>query len=552
VQMPAHINFFYAYRNDLIALALVLSTLVMTAIAGETPTSPSNTIRALPAALGITECTASGKGHDYQVGGNEPGHLPELDDVPWERLSSGDTVRLSYRNSPYKGKILITGEGKPDAPIRICGIRGPNNERPVIDGDGATTRSVLETLYASQAYSPLFQKRAVVLVKADIAHGNAWTNYPKHIQIDGLQIRGATPNHTFTMASGAKSQYESFGACIWIDRGKYILIADNEINDCTNGIFAKSTSDGDFSVTANIKIAGNYVHDNGVVGDEHQHNSYVESKSVIYEFNHYGPLHHGALGNAIKDRSIGTIVRYNRLEEGAHSIDLVEAEDFAQTATNDPEYRAAFVYGNQIIKNGDTGSFIHYGGDHYGSNKATMNSGATWGEPEFRKGTLYFYNNTVIAHGKSPRIFQLSTTEESADVWNNIILLDSDGFFDKLNLRTTTQGLGPYWVAGGTMRLGVNWISPGWSDSDRFHPIPGPITGSSNVISTKVLPISLQTLIPLPGSAVIGAGKGGPDAVKQYPVTAQLDRQLRPTDRPADIKNAIDLGAVGSVQANSK
>ena len=39
----------------------------------------------------------------------------------------------------------------------------------------------------------------------------------------------------------------------------------------------------------------------------------------------YGPLRSGALGNAVKDRSAGLVVRYNRIEGGARSVDMVEA-----------------------------------------------------------------------------------------------------------------------------------------------------------------------------------------------------------------------------------
>ena len=42
-------------------------------------------------------------------------------------------------------------------------------------------------------------------------------------------------------------------------------------------------------------------------------------------------------------------MRYNRIEEGAHAIDLVEAEDFPVTALALPAYRTTHVIGNQIL-----------------------------------------------------------------------------------------------------------------------------------------------------------------------------------------------------------
>src|SRR5690606_31892153 len=159
--------------------------------------------------------------------------------------------------------------------------------------------------------------------------------------------------------------------------------ADNEITDCTHAIFSRSNEEGIFGVTRNLRIAGNYMHNNGVSGSFTIHNTYVQSQNVTYEFNRYGALRSGATGNSIKDRSTGTVIRYNRIEDGARAIDLVEAEDFASVAKADPAYRSTFVYGNQIVKDGRKGSTIHYGGDHAGS------------EANYRKGTLYFFSNTV-------------------------------------------------------------------------------------------------------------------------------------------------------------
>lgn len=206
--------------------------------------------------------------------------------MPWDKLVAVDTVRIFYSTTPYRGKFMLSGNGTAAAPIRVCGVKGPNGERPIIDGQNIT-------------------------------------------------------------------------------------IADNVIHDCTNGTFSKSTNDEDFAVTKNILISGNYIYGNGVVGDVHEHYTYTESVNITYEFNRFEHLRAGALGNAIKDRSAGTVIRYNYVSGGAHSMDLVEAEDFYAFLSTVPAhlsaYRSAFVYGNIIVKDGSTGSAIHYGGDHYGS-----------------------------------------------------------------------------------------------------------------------------------------------------------------------------------------
>jgi hypothetical protein len=485
--------------------------------------SPSARITSLKA------CEPSGVGKDYPVGPGA-GQLASLDQVPWEGLMAGDTVRIFHKEAPYRGKMLLTGNGTPQAPIRVCGVRGSNGERPVVDGSGATTRPGLD--YGSSSNAAIQQARAVVMIK----NAGECTHYPTNIQVDGLVIRGAHPGYRFRDTAGATRQYEEFGACIWIDRGHDILIADNEVTDCTNGLFSKSTDDGPFAVTRNVRLVGNYIHGNGVADSDRLHNSYIQSVGAIYEFNFYGPLRANAGGSAIKDRSVGTVVRFNRIEEGARSIDLVEAEDYPETALANPAYRTTYVYGNQVVKNGDTGSFFHYGGDHHGSKP-----GGDWGEPLFRKGTLYFYHNTVriTGTGEWSKLFQLSTTEEKAEVWNNVFYFEPGIPFP--SMRQSSE-VGEAWTSGGILNLGRNWINSNWMDSDDDHPVPGQLNGKANLITGTASPIDLGTLAPLAGSPIVDAASELSGAVAQHPVDYQLDGNFVPQPR-AVTGSAAELGA---------
>ncbi|HFC52967.1 MAG TPA: hypothetical protein ENJ43_00865, partial [Gammaproteobacteria bacterium] len=82
-----------------------------------------------------SSCAPTGSGTDYPVG---PGQsYASISEVPWGELGPGDTVRIHYRPEPYREKIVISTSGSEDDPIRICGVAGPNGERPVLDGDGA-------------------------------------------------------------------------------------------------------------------------------------------------------------------------------------------------------------------------------------------------------------------------------------------------------------------------------------------------------------------------------------------------------------------------------
>lgn len=508
------------------------------------PSSPTGSTTTLPTPapqplLNLTACLPSGQGRDYQVGPGA-GQLASLDLVPWASLAAGDTVRIFYRDTPYRGKFLIAASGTATAPVRVCGVKSASGQRPVIDGQNAVTRAGLD--YGdSTSTDYLHQTRSVIVVKK--LGAQAWQAFPSYIQIDGLEVVGAKPGNSFTDAAGVVRQYVEFGACVWIDRGHNITVADNVIHDCSQGVYSKSTDDGDFAVTKNIRLAGNYIYGNGIVGKETLHNTYMASSNIVYEFNRYGPLRAGAGGNAIKDRSVGTVVRYNRIEEGAHAIDLVEAEDFPVYALAQPAYRTTLVYGNQIIKKSGTGTTIHYGGDHSGSAP-----GANWGEPFFRQGTLYFYNNTVrlTASSGTGQIFQASTTLERVEAWNNVFVFDAGITYPAM--RASQEVNLKYWTPGGIVNLGRNWISAGWADSDPYHTVPGQLLGQTNMLSGAAVPVDANTLVPLAGSAVLDVGQTAfssavAAALAAHPVAYQLDTQFTPRIRTVSGAGA-DLGAV--------
>jgi hypothetical protein len=495
----------------------------------------------------IAPCLPSGVGVDYQVGPGV-GQLSTLEQVPWESLKAGDTVRIFYKTDPYRGKILLVGVGTSSAPIRVCGVKGPYGERPIVDGENAIARKnpTAGPLYTSATYDKgdgtqnIQESRTIVMI--DRLGTGDWNDYPAYLQLDGLEIRGATSAYKFTNSFGGVQPYDDFGACVWVNRGKHVVIADNVIHDCTNGIYSKSTEDaGDNTITSDLKIIGNSISNCGVVNDVHEHNLYIQSVGVVVEFNYSGPLRSGALGNVYKDRSVGSIVRFNRFEGGAHSLDFVEAEDYAPTAMNNPNYRTTVVYGNQIIKDGSTGSFIHYGGDHYGGVP-----GGKWGESLFRQGTLYFFNNTVYVSGSSwAGLFQLSTTLERAEVWNNVFAF-ADSVVDR-TFRTSSEVNATYWTPGGVVNLGKNWTNitckyTNCPDSDEWHTVPGSLLGKSNLVYAASIGISIRTLMPIAGATMIDAAQANLPAVSEFLVNYQLNSNRVAAPR-AILGAKADMGA---------
>lgn len=499
------------------------------------PTLPTVASRdaAAPPVTALPPCVPGG-GTDYQVGPGA-GQLASLAMVPWNKLSAGDTVRIFWRPTPYKEKFLLTGHGTAARPIRVCGVKGPQGQRPIIDGRDATTGSSID--YGREL---LHQTRNVVIIKGK---ANVYEDRPEYVAIEGLEITGQLASYSFTDNAGAKRPYDprNFAACLWIERGHHIVVRDNVIHDCSIGIFSRSVNpdrpNEDFQQTKDLLVSHNWIYDSGIVGDDHEHTTYIQTIGVTYEFNHYGPLRTGATGGALKDRSVGAVIRYNFIEGGARSLDLVEAEDYATVAVANPAYRTTFVYGNVIRALGSGGTPIHYGGDHF-----YAPPGSTWGEPIFRKGTLYFFNNTVVLTGKGPLgIFDLSTIEEHAEAYNNVFYAPEG----QLVLRRSYGEEGSkMYVGGGTLNLGKNWISSGWVPQLPQNPLPGSVlTGTQNLIEGAAAPIDMTTFAPLPSSPIRDVAIASPPAAAAYPVEYQWDPTTGGAPR-AVRGSGPDLGAI--------
>ena len=287
----------------------------------------------------------------YEVG---PGKTyANVGDVPLEALTAGDTVLIYYRATPYKEKFVIAAVGTSSAPVTIRGVLGPNGERPILDGNGATTRAQLN--YPSRV-------RGVIKIGASVVpFADGTSVMPQWIVIENLEIRGAHNPNTFTGPSGATETYTSPASAIYVEFGENITVRNCDMNNNGNGFFVFSS---DTIASRNILVEGNSIHDNGNVGSNFEHNVYVEAIGITFQYNHLGALLPGAGGNNLKDRSAGLVVRYNWIEHSNRQLDLVHAEDSALVRA-DPRYRATHVYGNVIIEHPNSGNndICFYGGD---------------------------------------------------------------------------------------------------------------------------------------------------------------------------------------------
>lgn len=436
---------------------------------------------------------ASAHANTYEVG---PGkQFAAIGDVPIETLKAGDVVAIFWRDTPYREKFVVGNQGTASAPITIRGVPGPGGALPIIDGQNATTRAQLK--YHGQP-------RHVVKIGGSTAPAGK----PSHIVIEKLDIRGGHPSNTFRDTTGATVTYATNAAAIMIEDGNHITIRDCILRDSANGLFSANGS-------STVLVDGNYFHDNGVSGNGFVHSSYTESNGLTFQYNRMGPLAPGAGGNNIKDRSAGLVVRYNWIEGGGRQLDLVDSEFFATL----PAFRTTHVYGNVMIELNDSTNrqIVHYGGDSDDENPVT-----------YRKGTLYFYNNTVVSkRANRTTLFRLSTIEESADVRNNIFYATSGGQNVELSAKD------------GNVTHGFNWHQPNWVRS--FDTMPrGTITDlGGRVEGTDPGFVALATQDLHLAAASPARNKGGALAAGTQPMTEQYAEHqrhfARPSDGPADI-----------------
>lgn len=344
-------------------------------------------------------------GNIYEVGPNKT--YAEPNEIPWSELSPGDLVKIFYREQPYLTQIALTSSGTSNNPIRIYGITDSDGNKPILSGNNATIPLSLTSFYTEWT-----RGLGVITIYG------SWENKPSFIEIANLEITGAYPENSFNYEDdNSEFNYVDGAAAVW-------LLADNiSIKGCNiygngNGIFSQANDTEPNRVSHNLLIEGCTIYDNGVNGQDRQHNLYLQSAGTIVQFNQIKMLRDGAGGSSLKDRSSGTIIRYNLIESGARTIDLVEPEDTFDYLNQFDDFKTTYVYGNIIINdtsstNGGAGNMIHYGGDN--GDEAT-----------YRNGTLKFYNNSIYIKSEQSdawrvSLFDISLNTATVDMQNCII-----------------------------------------------------------------------------------------------------------------------------------
>ena len=393
-----------------------------------------------------------------------------INSFPWYTLAAGDTVQI--HSGTYHEFINISTSGTATQPIRVVGIPDPTTgAQPVIDGQNAVVGPNAHFQYLHGTPS-----RGVVGIGPSAGAPVGFK--PSYIEISGLTIRnayGGTNPYSFTDAGGTTGTYSVQAAAIYLLLGNHIVITNCTLTGSSNGLFVQSgdlpNGGTEAEQSRDITLQYSRVYANGNPSSQSQHEIYTEAIGMVFQYNYLGSPIATSGGSNLKDRSAGTVIRYNWIESGAHMLDLVDPEGSVNIAVPDPTFKYTYVYGN-VFYNTTTTTMVHYGGDH--------------GIPaNDRKGTLYFYNNTVVVRADQGKLYQsvmlqlgdngLTTPDNTqlADVRNNIFYTTNATSGQSSPTFDITSGYG-------VATLYANWISPNWQDSYNTASSPS-VVGASNL-----------------------------------------------------------------------
>jgi hypothetical protein len=380
--------------------------------------------------------------------------------------------------------------------------------RPEISGDGAVT--------AADAVATNFwaEIQDLGLISIYRAHSDSDETYrPEHITIQNLKLTGTHHSKSFTGVDGARHSYDRFASAIYGLRVAHLTVENCEITGNNMGIFTNSRGNSAIDYSAYTIIRRNKIHLNGS-GFDREHNLYIQSYRALYEGNYIGAVA-GGEGSALKDRSSGTVIRYNHIISGARALDLVEAEETSEVP-RDPLYNTAWVYGNLIVNDTSlpsySGRLVHWTYDN---------------SPErARRGVMYFYNNTVINRSRQSQLYSMqifhmndgSPSTASIEARSNIFANYGDSQYQFL-------------AESGRVNLrGTNFMPAGWTRGNAG--ISGvldqtgssPVTGADAGLDSSYRPLaSSVTLNRGVSSVYVGAtvaAEGNLQPTFQYSATA--------------------------------
>ena len=459
-------------------------------------------LRTLLVLTAFASATLSLSAGTYNVGPGQPLTTPS--DVPWESLDAGDTVCIHWRAEAYCNKWVIYRQGTREHPIIVEGIPGPEGQLPVIDGKNATTRKQLNYTH---------EQRSVI--KIGSAFGPKGT-MAKHIWIRNLEIRNGRPPFEY-QGRIANGKYLKFAAGIFVDEAEHVHISNCTIQNNALGI----NSSG---LARDLLVEYCHIHSNGIEKGGMAHNCYINGIGATFQFNRFGPLRKDCQGVNFKSRAAGTVFRYNWVQGGSHCINIPESR--TKAVLDDPGYRQTFVYGNVLIK------------DDRHANNQVIQYGGELGDPNwYRKGVLYFFNNTVIVdRSMGTVLFHVSTPDETVDCRNNIFYQARKGG----NLAVLAKSA--------KIHVQNNWFSDNWRMTFQSHPSPTLLALNHSGTDPGFRDAATSDFHLIDGSPCVNVPGKLTDAVHShrsipYQYLSHQQREPRPNVDVAS--ESIDLGAFG-------
>lgn len=432
----------------------------------------------------------------------------ELTNVPWLTLGAGDVVNIYYRATPYKTKVGVISVATAQSPFIINGVTSANCEKPVLDGNGAVTATDAKTM----GFGADIQDSGLLTIHRP---PNTSTTYKaKYIVIQNLKFINVKQGSTFQDQSNVTQPYGKFSAAIYSPRVDYLYVKNCDFLDNAMAVFTNSKGGNNIDFSSYLIFRGNFVDRSGYSDDDHEHGVYTQGYRTLLEGNYFGQAQGGS---SVKDRSSGTVFRYNKVMVSSRGLDLVESEENPEgwgvdSVRSDVLYNHAWVYGNIFINEfasslGYSIRMIHWGFD---------NSSAF-----ARNGTLHFYNNTVLTKGTDPTgyswytsIFQMGSGGYTADNSTNYQINAWENVFVN---QAVSNGYGPVdfrllWDIGKVNFYGANYLTTNWR-----KPAAESFTeNSSTTLEGTTSVVDLVTAVPVSGSAIVNKGTTYTPNFSQY------------------------------------
>ncbi|MHB1956983.1 MAG: hypothetical protein ACYCOU_24970, partial [Sulfobacillus sp.] len=232
-------------------------------------------------------------------------------------VPNGTTI---YLTPPYFEKIIVTASGTSTSPIVIEGIPNPTTgELPALDPAFATTGpNMAHTGSTSQ-----FDAYATSLL---FAWNSAYTSYPEYVTFENIRLQDA--KRGLTQYDGTNTAYTTaVGWSTRLDDLSYGTLHGVQAIYCQLGIFGADNPGLSYpNILDHLTMDSNYFYQDGEGSGEHS--SYIESRGVTYQYSWYDTT---TGGSELKDRSSGTVIRYNRfaLSASGEANDLVASQNGA-------------------------------------------------------------------------------------------------------------------------------------------------------------------------------------------------------------------------------